>query len=189
MKTIYLQRPDYSWIKFEFNSTQEIIDKCTEIGNGVIIGDEVTIGDWVKIGNGVIIGDWVKIGNEVIIGDGVKIGDEVIIGNWVIIGDWVKIGDWVIIGNGVKIGDEVKIDLYTSLFASNLYQYATSAYYDSNKVPMIQLGCYLRTRKEWESDFWNNPGEFPNDPTNEKSNARLRAFKIASTFLDLIKPK
>ena len=39
---------------------------------------------------------------------------------------------------------------------------------------------------EWEEDFWNNEKEFPND-NSDKSNARLRAFKMCCNFLDLIK--
>lgn len=60
------------------------------------------------------------------------------------------------------------------MFAANLYKYTVSAYI-SNDTQYVQLGCFLRTRHEWEADFWNNP---------EKSNARLRAFKVACAFLD-----
>jgi len=45
------------------------------------------------------------------------------------------------------------------------------------------MGCYIRTRKEWEEDFWNNLGEFPND-NSKKSKDRVFAFEIACKWLD-----
>ena len=60
------------------------------------------------------------------------------------------------------------------------------AWVEENRGEMVQLGCFTRTRKEWEADFWNNNNEFPNN-NSEKSKARLRAFKMCCTFLDLIK--
>ena len=45
------------------------------------------------------------------------------------------------------------------------------------------MGCYLRTRAEWKTNFWNNPKEFPND-NSKASNDRLLAFKLACMWLD-----
>jgi hypothetical protein len=45
------------------------------------------------------------------------------------------------------------------------------------------MGCYLHSRTEWESDFWNNADEFPNDGS-EKSNNRKLAFDLACQWLD-----
>jgi hypothetical protein len=45
------------------------------------------------------------------------------------------------------------------------------------------MGCYLRTRAEWDADFWNNPNEFL-DHESKESQARLRAYKVACYFLD-----
>ena len=53
---------------------------------------------------------------------------------------------------------------------------------------MIQLGCFLRSRQDWDKDFWNNNTEFPNNGS-EDSNARLRAYKVACFFLDQLKIK
>ena len=53
----------------------------------------------------------------------------------------------------------------------------------TTKGQFIQMGCYLRSRDEWELDFWNNPNEFPNNG-NIKSVRREQAFKIACAWLD-----
>ena len=103
------------------------------------------------------------------------------------IGDRAKIGECAKIGADAKIGARATIGEYNSFFAVNLYKYTCGAWIE-NRGEIIQLGCFTRTRKEWESDFWNNPKEFPND-NSEKSNARLMAFKMCCTFLDLIKNK
>ena len=92
----------------------------------------------------------------------------------------IKIGAWA------KIGALAKIEADNCFFAVNLYKYSCGAWVESRRGEMIQLGCFTRTREEWEKDFWNNPKEFPND-NSEKSNARLRAFKMCCYFLDLIK--
>jgi hypothetical protein len=79
-----------------------------------------------------------------------------------------------------------KITRYTAMFALNLYKYSVAAYINKKNEQIIQLGCCTRKRTEWENDFWNNEKEFPNDDS-AKSNARMRAFKIACFFLDSIK--
>jgi hypothetical protein len=74
---------------------------------------------------------------------------------------------------------------YTAIFCHNLYKYACGGGFNKKGEQMIRMGCYNRTRKEWELDFWNNPSEFKNDGS-EKSEARLRAFKVICFFLDSI---
>lgn len=37
---------------------------------------------------------------------------------------------------------------------------------------------------EWESDFWNNPNEFPNNGS-EASELRLMAFETAKRWLEI----
>jgi hypothetical protein len=48
------------------------------------------------------------------------------------------------------------------------------------------MGCYTRKLSEWESDFWNNKNEFPNNGSKE-SNMRLFAFKTAKKWFEIIK--
>ena len=102
------------------------------------------------------------------------------------IGAGARIGDNAMIEAGAKIGDMARIGKYNSFFANNLYNYPCGAWIEEKRGEMVQLGCFTRTRKEWEADFWNNNDEFPND-NSEKSNARLRAFQMCCNFLDLIK--
>ena len=45
--------------------------------------------------------------------------------------------------------------------------------------------CYLRTVEEWQSDFWNNNEEFPNDGSG-KSNLRVFAYKTAKKWFKTI---
>ena len=96
------------------------------------------------------------------------------------IGECAKIGEYATIGARATIGE------YNSFFAVNLYKYTCGAWIEEKRGEIVQLGCFTRTRKEWEEDFWNNEKEFPND-NSDKSNARLRAFKMCCNFLDLIK--
>ena len=102
------------------------------------------------------------------------------------IGDNARIGEWASIGYSARIGDSARIEKYNSFFAVNIYDYPCGAWIEEKRGEIIQLGCFTRTRKEWEDDFWNNDDEFPND-NSKKSNARLRAFQMCCNFLDLIK--
>ena len=98
----------------------------------------------------------------------------------------ITIGDNARIGALARIGDGAMIEKYNSFFAVNIYDYPCGAWIEEKRGEIIQLGCFTRTRKEWEDDFWNNKKEFPND-SSDKSNARLRAFQMCCHFLDLIK--
>ena len=100
--------------------------------------------------------------------------------------EWARIGNSARIGNNASIGNSARIEKYNSFFAVNIYDHPCGAWIEEKRGEIIQLGCFTRTRKEWEDDFWNNNDEFPND-NSEKSNARLRAFKMCCLFLDLIK--
>ena len=103
------------------------------------------------------------------------------------VGEGATVGEWATVGSRAKVGEGATVGIYNAMFALNLYKYAVSAY-NSDGVDWVQLGCYLRKREDWDKDFWNNNSEFPND-NSDKSNARLRAYKIACAFLDSIKTK
>jgi len=94
----------------------------------------------------------------------------------------------ITVGNGATVGDGARVGQANAIFALNLYKYASSGYFTKEGVQMIQLGCYLRMRTEWENDFWNNTNEFPNDGSSS-SEARMRAFKTICFFLDNVKPE
>jgi hypothetical protein len=67
---------------------------------------------------------------------------------------------------------------------TGLYKYVVIPYITEANEYRIKMGCYDRLLNEWETDFWNNPSEFPNDGSM-KSNLRLRAFNTAKTWLEL----
>jgi hypothetical protein len=74
-----------------------------------------------------------------------------------------------------------KDDIFINI--QQVYRYTCCPRIKSDGTQLIQMGCFLRTRKEWEEDFWNNISEFPND-NSVKSNKRLLAFKMACMWLD-----
>ena len=67
---------------------------------------------------------------------------------------------------------------------TGLYKYLTIPFVTEAGEKRICLGCYNRSLKEWEDDFWNNPDEFPNNG-NPESVARLFAFETAKRWLEL----
>jgi hypothetical protein len=90
----------------------------------------------------------------------------------IILGDRCKLGD------RCELGDMCELEAYQFFSSTSLYKYTVFAHNNT-----VQLGCYTRTRAEWDADFWNNPNEFPNDGS-KASNARLLAYKTACFFLD-----
>ena len=74
--------------------------------------------------------------------------------------------------------------------SSNVF-YAFSGVYKYIAMPMIaedgeqyvRLGCHIRKRTEWESDFWNNDNEFPDNGSLE-SMRRVMAFELCCKWLD-----
>ena len=82
-------------------------------------------------------------------------------------------------------GAENKIAIKLANVFTGLYKYVCIPYITKKEEKRIKLGCYDRSLKEWESDFWNNPKEFPNNGTYE-SNSRLFAFNTCKEWFKLI---
>jgi len=80
--------------------------------------------------------------------------------------------------SGVKIK---KAQVFTGL-----YKYVCIPIISEDDQLYIKFGCYTRLLSEWESDFWNNPSEFPNDG-NIESQYRLMAFEACKKWLELNK--
>ena len=118
---------------------------------------------WRQLPNG----NYVKLGNCVTLGDGVKLGNYVKLGKGVTLGDYVNLGDYVVRACSIH----------------NAYSYTCTPQIKANGDQWVQMGCYLRSRADWDKDFWNNPGEFPNDGS-VKSQARLTAYRMACLWLD-----
>ena len=117
----------------------------------------------------------ISLGDRCTLGNGCKLGYECKLGYG------CELGDGCTLGDGCKLGDWCKLT-EIPFYALGLYKYHVSAHYNRG-VPYIQLGCFLRTLKEWEDNFWNNTKEFP-DNGSEKSEARKFAFDIAKQTLN-----
>jgi len=73
----------------------------------------------------------------------------------------------------------------TAAVFTGLYTYIVIPYITEDNEKRIKLGCHDRLLSEWESDFWNNNDEFPNDGSI-KSESRLMAFKSAKMWFEII---
>ena len=69
-----------------------------------------------------------------------------------------------------------------------IYKYQTWAVISGTGDQWVRMGCYFRTRKDWDADFWNNNSEFPNDG-REPSELRKLAYETACKWLDLVSVK
>jgi hypothetical protein len=77
------------------------------------------------------------------------------------------------------------IKIKKAIIFTGLYKYVVIPFMSEDNGKYIKMGCFTRKLSEWESDFWNNNNEFPND-NSEKSNLRLFAFETAKKWFDLI---
>lgn len=73
--------------KFLLKKPSGRVAKTAIIGNGVLLGSDVTIGEYVVIGNNVQIGDHTEIRNHVVIGDNTLIGSHCLIKSHTVIGE------------------------------------------------------------------------------------------------------
>jgi len=64
---------------------------------------------------------------------------------------------------------------------SGLYKYKVVCATDLNSEKWVGLGCYFRKIKDWETDFWNNNIEFPDNGSIE-SRKRYFAYKVAKDW-------
>jgi hypothetical protein len=79
-------------------------------------------------------------------------------------------------GEGVKVS---KMAVFSGLYLYTVLPFLTE---DNQKI--IKMGCFTRTLEEWEKDFWNNNGEFPNDGS-VKSELRKSAFECAKRWIEI----
>ena len=77
---------------------------------------------------------------------------------------------------GVKISNA---DVFTGLYA-----YLVMPVIAEDGTEYIRMGCFFRTVVEWETDFWNNPKEFPNNG-DTPSKLRWMAYQTALAWLDI----
>ena len=77
------------------------------------------------------------------------------------------------------------VKIKTAIVFTGLYDYVVIPYITEENVRRVKMGCYDRLLEEWESDFWNNNYEFPNNGS-VKSNLRLMAFETAKAWFKII---
>jgi carbonic anhydrase/acetyltransferase-like protein (isoleucine patch superfamily) len=205
-KVIFLsdKRFEYKYIR---DLSDELIKRNIYIGDGCILGDrcklrnrceleygcelgnECELGYMCKLGDRCILGDKCILGNECILKDGCELGngcelrDRCILGNGCILGNWCKLGYRCILGNWYVLGSGCELK-NTPFYALGLYKYHVAAHYNEGTA-YVQLGCFLRTKKEWDENFWNNEEEFKQG--TQKGKKREFAYKIACIWLDKYK--
>ena len=79
-------------------------------------------------------------------------------------------------------GESIKIK--TAIVFTGLYRYVVIPFISEDDIKYVKMGCFTRKLSDWESDFWNNDNEFPDDGS-EKSNLRLFAFEVAKKWFEL----
>lgn len=67
---------------------------------------------------------------------------------------------------------------------SGLYKYDVMPILAEDGKQYVKMGCYTRTVKDWDKDFWNNPDEFL-DHKSLESLLRKEAYKYAKKWLKL----
>ena len=77
-----------------------------------------------------------------------------------------------------------KIVIEKATVITGLYKYIVMPIIAENGKQYVIMGCYTRTVKEWNQDFWNNTSEFPNDKSL-KSQLRVMAYKTAKQWIKL----
>jgi len=55
------------------------------------------------------------------------------------------------------------------------YKYQCYGYF-RNKEMRVRLGCFDRTVREWDNDFWNNHEEFPKDSPQGQNRFMVYSF-------------
>ena len=81
--------------------------------------------------------------------------------------------------------DGEKIKIKRAIIFTGLYRYVVIPFISKDDVKYVKMGCFTRKLSDWESDFWNNDNEFPNDGS-KKSNLRLFAFETAKKWFEIV---
>jgi len=73
----------------------------------------------------------------------------------------------------------------TSTTTTNPYDLGLKTFKTENGDKRVKMGCFDRLLSEWESDFWNNNNEFPNNGSLD-SELRVMAFEVAKKWFEII---
>ena len=88
-------------------------------------------------------------------------------------------------GADLRGTDGEKIKIKKAAVFTGLYTYIVVPFISEDDIKYVKMGCFTRKLPEWESDFWNNDNEFPNN-NSEKSNMRLFALEVAKKWFEVI---
>ena len=69
---------------------------------------------------------------------------------------------------------------------TGVYKYIAMPIITEDNKYYIRLGCFFRTLEEWESDFWNNNKEFPNNGSLS-TELRILAFETCKKWIEINK--
>ena len=87
-------------------------------------------------------------------------------------------------GADLSGADGEKIIIKKCAVFTGLYKYLAMPIISEDDKHYIRLGCYTRLVSEWESDFWNNTSEFPND-NSLKSQYRVMAYEFCKKWISI----
>ena len=82
-------------------------------------------------------------------------------------------------------GAYLRVKIKSVIVFTGLYDYFVIPYITEENEKRVKMGCFDRSLKEWEENFWNNDNEFPNNGS-VKSNLRLMAFETAKKWLEIV---
>ena len=89
-------------------------------------------------------------------------------------------------GADLRGADGKKIKIQTATVFTGLYKYVVVPFISEDGKYYVNMGCYVRTVKEWDTEFWNNPTEFQ-DHNSLESKLRVFAYKTAKQWIQLMK--
>ena len=87
-------------------------------------------------------------------------------------------------GANLRDANGEKITIKKAIVFTGFYKYLLIPIISEDNSELVKMGCYTRTVKDWEKDFWNNPNEFL-DHDSEESKLRVFAFETAKNWLKL----
>jgi len=70
-------------------------------------------------------------------------------------------------------------------YAHGLYEYSVFAFIFEDGSKIIEMGCKHQSPEEWETNFWNNPSQFPDDGS-AKTKRRILALKWANDVIKIM---
>ncbi len=80
------------------------VDPTARVGEGCVLGAEVSVGPYVVLGRGVRLGDRTQVDAGVSIGDGVTVGEDTVIGPRAVCYEGARVGSRVVIKAGAVLG-------------------------------------------------------------------------------------